>query len=767
MEEIIQRLDKLYLLERVIIGSESYCSLHYHYYSYLTNLIKANEKQGMHATLVDSYKIREALRERTEPNITGLPDDKYFHFYIGYHLRESGMLSLFPELYLDFGFIEQKLRYTGLPNTLGDFNSYKTEIAGQNPSRIGLLEDLTDFLANIEEILLRTPHTCLLQYALTTDNAIREEATRQARKFPNRIWFTDMWVHYIFLTFSNLYFSTIFSVYSDHSVKYRQIVQIPEQPRLIRFVEPNSSLVAFADNTILLTDMSSEYTVEPTVYRGHDCTIRDLQLIHENYFGSLDVKGTIKIWSLKETEIQRRRRSRTTKEATIQIRARQKFPSTSECARKSNLGQLVQTLDEKIRCFIVQHREDGMSMFAATESGKISMYEWNEEKSYFRLSQSNSFETHMDRIDKLILIPELTIMMVINEKGLKEFFNLRDHSKVSRTSKLTFPTEAPINVHALLPDVVRNPATLNGSQTIAVVYPQCVYLIPIRHVGQVLLCDMIEAYHTTNEQNFLTCSIITDDRKYLILGTKKGIIVFDPMVRREILRSSVSDNITCIDVCTLDDEVYRYILISATKKGGAVINVQGIQFKDDVVAWATNRSGSPLNGVNIGALGSMNAWLIGGKAFDVVQENDGNYTLVAADSKSLVHCISSSDSFNASTHCCNANNTITAVTIGAKKKYYGCVNGTINEFNNPQPLSQLNGSVEYLKYYEQFDILIAGTSNYKKIFVPRKDLGFEGQLVLATFPYKRRFIILVNIDYSFDVSVEITTIGSHSLNFII
>lgn len=192
VEEIIQRLDKLYLLERVIIDGEIYCSLHYHYYSYLTNLISGEDKQRMHAKLVESYQISEALRTRTEPNICNLSDDKYFHFYIGYHLKESAMFTLFPDLYFDFGFIEQKLRYTGLPNTLGDFNSYKTEIAGNDASRVKLLDDLTDFLANIEEILLRTPDTCLLQYALTTDNAIKTEAMRQAGKFTNRIWFTDM-----------------------------------------------------------------------------------------------------------------------------------------------------------------------------------------------------------------------------------------------------------------------------------------------------------------------------------------------------------------------------------------------------------------------------------------------------------------------------------------------------------------------------------------------------------------------------------------------
>lgn len=192
VEEIIQRLDKLYLLECVIIDGEIYCSLHYHYYFYLTNLVSAEMKQNMHATLVKSYRIPEALRDRTEPNITDLLDDKYFHFYIGYHLKESGMLSLFPDLYFDFGFVEQKLRYTGLPNTLGDFNSYKSEITGHDSNRVRLLEDLTDFLANIEEILLRTPDTCLLQYALTTDNAVKIEAMLQARKFTNRIWFTDM-----------------------------------------------------------------------------------------------------------------------------------------------------------------------------------------------------------------------------------------------------------------------------------------------------------------------------------------------------------------------------------------------------------------------------------------------------------------------------------------------------------------------------------------------------------------------------------------------
>lgn len=132
------------------------------------------------------------MENRTELDLTDLPNDHYFHFYIGYHLKESGMRSLFPKLFLDFGFLEQKLRITGLPNTLGDLNQYKDEITNGLKDKIELIEQLSTFFSSIEEIITRSPDTCLLQCALTTDNLVRKEALRQARSFPNRVWFDDL-----------------------------------------------------------------------------------------------------------------------------------------------------------------------------------------------------------------------------------------------------------------------------------------------------------------------------------------------------------------------------------------------------------------------------------------------------------------------------------------------------------------------------------------------------------------------------------------------
>lgn len=94
-------------------------------------------------------------------------------------------------LYNDFGFLEQKLRYSGLSNTLGDFKYYGNEILTKTKSQEDLT-DLTDFLAYSEEILLASEDTSLLQCALSKDYTIEKEAHQQAKQFRDRIWFSDM-----------------------------------------------------------------------------------------------------------------------------------------------------------------------------------------------------------------------------------------------------------------------------------------------------------------------------------------------------------------------------------------------------------------------------------------------------------------------------------------------------------------------------------------------------------------------------------------------
>lgn len=135
------------------------------------------------------YRILDAINQRTEPNIVNVPDDGYFYYYIGYHIKEAERLEVFPKIFLDFGFLEQKLRATGLPNTIGDLRLYRSLITGNVPKKENFLDELLQFLKSSEEVICKSEDTCMLQYAMTAGGILQEEALKQAQLFNDRVWF--------------------------------------------------------------------------------------------------------------------------------------------------------------------------------------------------------------------------------------------------------------------------------------------------------------------------------------------------------------------------------------------------------------------------------------------------------------------------------------------------------------------------------------------------------------------------------------------------
>lgn len=168
------------------------CSLHFIYYSYLKRKLTPNEICTMNKNLIKKYNIEKLVGFRSEPKMCDIPDDNYFYYYIGYHLIEAKMEDLFPKLYFDFEFLEEKLRTTGLANTLGDLYLYAKYISDDSPEKENLLYSLMEFLKSIEETLLKSPDTCMLQYAFNScDLNIAKEAEIQILKYNDRVWFND------------------------------------------------------------------------------------------------------------------------------------------------------------------------------------------------------------------------------------------------------------------------------------------------------------------------------------------------------------------------------------------------------------------------------------------------------------------------------------------------------------------------------------------------------------------------------------------------
>lgn len=85
-----------------------------------------------------------------------------------------------------------------------------------SPGRRKVLDELLNFLPNVEEMLKKSCDTCLLQYALMTSGHLNAEAKHQAAKFKNRLFLDGRFVHLLesmFQLFHNMFslFSATFS----------------------------------------------------------------------------------------------------------------------------------------------------------------------------------------------------------------------------------------------------------------------------------------------------------------------------------------------------------------------------------------------------------------------------------------------------------------------------------------------------------------------------------------------------------------------------
>lgn len=514
----------------------------------------------------------------------------------------------------------------------------------------------------------------------------------------------------------------------------------------MKFFGPDASLVALDNHTIILTDLSLSYTVEPTQYCGHTRKIIDIQIFLRDYFVSLDESGVCFIWSLKNTPNERRRSSGN----QARVGARQN--------RMENLGltninngvrcQQVNLRDatDRIVCLYLIHRDlpNEVCMYVACKGGRVIMYEWHQQQSKF-IDSLVHFNTRMPHIRTMICTMEYFI--VLNKEGKISFFDLKNSAEViPRVQLETY--QHPLNVFDL--DVSNS----GSNKYVVVVYHDKIMQIKYTKYGQRLHHEITELYSTIDEQNVISCSAVSDDLKYLILGTAKGIIVFDPIRKTEELRSSVSDNITSLDICSLDSDIYKYILISGSTCDVPVINISGLDFERDVMQWATDRMGSPINESNLCSHQRLATWLLGGKWFHVNDMNASEIELNAIDSRGDIHKRTSNTRFLQSEFVHTAiDSSITVMSAVDHKYYFGYSNGFVFEYDNPQPFITLGSSVEYLKCFTS-NLIVAATKTNFKIRNGQDELEEKySSLVVSSFQMDDDHLILVKEDCSFQVSM--------------
>lgn len=706
-------VDMLYKYSMISLdkSGEAKVTIDFIYWSYLNNLYSAAEKKRFHSDLIQAYNIEKMLRDRSEPDLIDLANDDYIHFYMAYHLKEAGYEHLFPKLFLDFGFLEQKLRFTGLTNTLGDLSCYRNEIVNGDSRKARLLEELVQFLPSIEEMIYKTTDTSLLQYCLNARGIVFEEAESQAKRFRDRAWFNDI----------------------DHSHKRRQIVKFHARPVRFKFHDPDVILVALADNTIMLTDLSPSYSAEPTSFHGHQAEVKHISTFG-NHILTLDVNGVVLVWTLDGTSVHN-------SEYFLNERNRQVMQDVNRhLVRNLNIRRHIQKIESSkmnpITCFAMHNRDAGRPalLYCATKSGVIIPYEWCQNTKQF--SKQVVVDSGVTNIECMHYLPEKYLMFLTRD-GHLSFYDL------NTTAKKRFPfskewhrTKKPLAIYQTKPNVMM---CVFGEKIVKIevisIHSTYINIEPFQDIFPI---NKATRGHGATQ---ITCSSLSEDCKYLILGTEKGIIVFDCDRGVEQLRNSVGDRISCIDICTSSDTIYKYIVISATEQ--SVGNIYALKLNHhapDSVMWASSNT-RWLSDENLAHI-SDNSWLIGADQFEVLlTEEDDECRLYAVDSQNRIHLYTSQNQF-ATSQTVSGRFPHTIIVTGTWKGsfYFGCADGKLYKFGESKAALDFGGqAIVYLK--EVNGHLVVGTATEYRVL--GTDLSGCGAQILDCFAVDTTAILFV------------------------
>lgn len=711
--QIVDKLQKYSLLEKSNNEEhEQTCSLHYLHFHFLKQYVSENDQIDYHRHLIEKYEVEKILKERRELDLD-FPMDNYFHYFIPYHLVGAKMEHLF-DLYLDFGFLEQKMRFTKLCNTVGDLIRFESQITRKSVDRENFLSELIDFLTNSEQLIFKSEDVNLLQCALTSFGLVQKMAELQIQNYQDRVWMNDL----------------------NHEANQTQIVQLSgngnSHPQLVRFVKPNDNLVCLIslhDNNVLLHDISQDYIEDPVLYRNElPSTLIDIQVFRNHAFLTLNDMGKMCVYTLKNSP-----------------KRRVSGPSRANLLN-SHHNKVIQHLEslespsDKITCFnLFETQQDSartqVDLIVGTSQGNIKFYQWKGNK--FEESKSMMIKTKFNGLFRMAHIVQEYVMLLSNTGEIR-FVNLINSGSlgsICQWSRLEFP----INLHQGICTHTNKPVSLCVSKHKVVQVTHDVK----RRTSQIIFLEYDDVFVAKDDfaENEIISSTMSKDAEYLILGTTRGIIVIDRFEKKVIFRRNVSDQVLSLDIYRYHDEA-MYLLSSVFKDAGHVISLHGFDGNRDELAMMRNDM----------------SLLVGEDLFDIKQSSD-EWEMVAVDTKSNIHHRSSAKDFTESIEKTAFDFHVKKVSYNGNKIVVGCTNGSVkvlDEFGHATMLDDLRSEITYLECFD--GTIIASCSSVFKIIGIDKE--FLGKLNKA-YRYNETDLVLIRKD----CAIEIVNLSTGEITF--
>ncbi|KAK9303557.1 hypothetical protein QLX08_004783 [Tetragonisca angustula] len=351
---------------------------------HLRKKFSQDELIQMHRSLIEKY------RKYCNGNFSKLPADNYIYSYIGYHLEQAQLYDEFPNIYLDFNFIQEAIIHSGLNNLLIDLNNYRKYITKNNDQVYEMhFADLEKFLEEQSSIIAehrRKKCLDIVQIAMSHpyEGYVKDTAIQLAKERSKYL--------YIF-----------------HNKKLRHM-DMPSSEEMTTEVhalcfthDPNLILIGNGTGEILLWD---SFYKRQRVFTGHDksCCIKKIIISNEgDCFLSLDDHGIVKLFKLFTDE------NYEEKNISLSPRQKQSFWSgifTSKVPHDDS-SVMFSVPDEIILDMTFAH--DSSSVAACTNKGTIRIWD-----RYGHILSNHSHNSQID-LKNIVFTMGSNLLHIIDE----------------------------------------------------------------------------------------------------------------------------------------------------------------------------------------------------------------------------------------------------------------------------------------------------------------------------------------------------------------
>ncbi|XP_030245901.1 uncharacterized protein LOC108653831 isoform X2 [Drosophila navojoa] len=672
----------------------------------------------LHRKIIEYYNVSQVFDETNGLLLPNL--DNYFYKHIGYHISKLNdnieRETLFRKVYLDFRFLDQKIRHDCTPldargyvlPTLQDLRLYEVQRINEKQYMCAhqtsdykdndnviyydfFVNELITFLRNSEEKLIRSEFSCLLQIALMTEvGVVYDEAFRQAQRLPSYVWFTEC------------------GQFNQH----REIINLGKhQVRHAIYLDDDYCLMALSNQQLLLTDVSLDGDMTYLLSDDNDVyDIVDMRVFNKHkHLLTLYSNGSLKLLSLQHLL----RRHNTDSPARPRLGQAVKH-SKIFCNMKfvnNDVQRLTNTsADQQICSFFLEEKDDEhdnifIQLHLAFNNGDICICDWEIKEEKFKQSHTPILKTHQRKLRCFAKVMDRFYVLCTVDCTLTVW----DLRRGSKETEHKFENEEALTMETYIDK--------NGDYTmLLLILKSRVWQLRFKHSDNICTIDKKPLLFTDMEAVSITCGKLSKDGRYLVLGTVQGLIVYDLKLFDSVLRRNISEHIICIDIYDLNSPTLKYIILCGAA-GKSILHLHTLRNipanENQSISW-THKAKSECGYSNITTF-DLQSYIEPNVYLRPLLIKCNNDTLLAVDSKSRIHKIQIKDDEShwsmITTPQMDRNSHITALCICKNNDIIaGCSNGVIFNISKNKRLLQ-EYSTDQVDYLNMINSTILITSS--------------------------------------------------------